>query len=617
MAKDEKPGPAEPKGPEEVPDPSLSLARRNPRDEVEDKQRPLDMNLIRRLFAYTRDYASKRNALFAIVVLRGCQLPVLAWMIGAIIDGPITDKDLQGTIQWAFGFLAFALFVQVTMHFRQRLALELGEGVVHDLRNAVMEHLLRQPMSYYNRTKLGRIISRITSDIEAMRQGVQNVFFVSCVQILQALVAAIFMFFINWVLFSVLFFMAPVLFILHRFFRKRIGDASRRVQESFSRVTASLAESVKGIRVTQGFVREDVNAGLFKRLVVDHSKYNLGLGRNAAVLLPLLELNSQFFIAIIVFIAGFGVLTPGMEMEAVEIGQFMFLATLFFSPFTSLGQQFTAALSAMAGAERVFGLLDRQPDWQDPPDAIEPPRLEGRVEFKDIQFQYEPDKLVLKGINFQVEPGQTVALVGHTGSGKSTIINLISKFWIPTGGQLLIDGIDITQMKSGGLHRQMGIVLQSNFLFSGRVIDNIRLGKLDATDEEVRKAVESLNCLDLVEAMPDGFETVVGERGSGLSQGQQQLVCFARAFLADPRILILDEATSSVDTITEARLQDALKILLKNRTSFVIAHRLSTIRNADMVIVLDHGEIVERGTHPELLKLDGIYAGLYRQFVEA
>ena len=289
----------------------------------------------------------------------------------------------------------------------------------------------------------------------------------------------------------------------------------------------------------------------------------------------------------------------------------------FFGPITMIGRQYNMALTAMAGAERVFALLDSEPEQLDDEDAIDPPPLQGRVEFKNLQFEYLKDTLVLKGINFIAEPGQTVALVGHTGSGKSTITSLIAKFYLPTGGELLIDGLDIRKVRGSSLTLQIGIVLQQNFLFSGTVMDNIRTGRSDASDKDVIDAARRLDCLDLFESMPQGLMTEVGERGGNLSLGQRQLVCFTRAMLADPRILILDEATSSVDTMTEARIQKALGVLLEGRTSFVVAHRLSTVRHADMVLVLDQGEIIERGTHNELLSKAGTYANLYRQFIRA
>jgi ATP-binding cassette subfamily B protein len=282
-----------------------------------------------------------------------------------------------------------------------------------------------------------------------------------------------------------------------------------------------------------------------------------------------------------------------------------------------IGNIYNQALSAMAGAERVFELLDTEPEFADAPDAIALPPIEGRVEFRDVSFGYEPDHLVLQDINFVAEPGQTIALVGHTGSGKSSLIQLIYKFYLPTGGELRIDGHEIRQIEAASLHQQMGIVTQANFLFSGTVLDNIRVGRPNAEDEEVIEAARRLDVIDLIETMPEGFHTQVGERGEGISLGQRQIVCFVRAMLANPRIMILDEATSSVDTMTEVRLQKALATLLEGRTSFVVAHRLSTIQDADMVLVLDHGRVIERGNHHQLLSEAGVYANLYRQFVQA
>jgi ATP-binding cassette subfamily B protein len=287
----------------------------------------------------------------------------------------------------------------------------------------------------------------------------------------------------------------------------------------------------------------------------------------------------------------------------------------------------------MAGAERIFGLLDAKPDWEDAPDAVDLPDPRVRhaafpgpdpaepspgvqIEFRHVSFGYDPARLVLHDVHFTAEPGRMIALVGHTGSGKSSIINLVAKFYLPTRGEVLIDGREIRALTSHSLHRQMGIVQQQNFLFSGTVLDNIRLGRPGAAEDDVRAAARRLDCLDLFDDLPRSLQTEVGEKGSGLSVGQRQLVCFARALLADPRLLILDEATSSIDALTEARIQRALAMLLRGRTSFVVAHRLSTIRHADLVLVLDQGRIIERGTHAELLTLRGHYAALYRQFVQ-
>ncbi len=595
----------------------LSFARAEKSHAREREQRPLEFKLIKRLFTYTRPYALKRNILFFLVILRGALIPLLALMVGITINGPITNKDPVGILQYAIGFGVFAIFVQITLVYRQKLALELGESVVQDLRNLLFRQLMRMPMSYFNKTRLGRIISRLTTDIDTLRVGVQNVLFVTIVGLIQMLCSGIFMAYYNAVLFCVILIMTPILWIINQYFHKKISIASRELQESFSRVTASLVESVKGIRVTQGFVRETLNAGIFRRLVQDHSSYNLKASRNTAIYIPLLELNSQFFIASILMIGGYGALNPNWNMPVADLISFFFLANLFFSPIAHLGLRFTDALSAMAGAERVFRLLDAEPEWSDMHDAKRLDSIKGEVEFRNVTFAYEPEIPVLHDINFKAEPGQTIALVGHTGGGKTSIINLISKFYLPTAGEILIDGMEIRKIKSESLHQKMGIVLQNNFMFSGTVLDNIRLGKLDATDDEVIEAVRQLNCLDLIGAMSDGIRTKVSEKGSGLSLGQQQLICFARAFIANPRILVLDEATSSIDMITESRLQESMATLFAGRTSFVVAHRLSTIRNADLVLVLDHGHIVERGTHSEILNIEGIYTNLYRQFIES
>jgi len=341
------------------------------------------------------------------------------------------------------------------------------------------------------------------------------------------------------------------------------------------------------------------------------------LARTTGTFIPLLELNSQIFIAILVVFGGYQVLYLDHGVQVGELIMFFFLANLFFSPIQNLGNQYNNALNALAGAERLFNFLDRKPDWEEPPSVRELPPIKGRVEFDNVKFSYTDSRPALNGVSFTAEPGQTVALVGHTGSGKSTIINLISKFYLPTEGRVLIDGHDITEIAGESLYHQMGMVLQQNLLFTGSVLENIQFAKPEATREEVDAVIDALDCRALFDALPEGLDTMVGERGGGLSLGQRQLVCFARAMLANPRILILDEATSSIDGLTELVLQEALTKLLQGRTNFLVAHRLSTIRRADLILVLQQGEIIERGNHETLLRLDGTYANLYRQFVKA
>jgi ABC-type multidrug transport system fused ATPase/permease subunit len=561
-----------------------------------------------------------------LTIVRSIQLPALTWVVARVIAGPITHAHEAGLALGVLGYGALAVMTDGLFHFRQRYALEIGETVVNGLRADIFQRLQRQPMGFFNRMRLGRIISRVTSDVEALRAAMQDVFFVSVVQLGQMLFTAAVMLWCDRVMFGVVLAMAPVLALVNNHFRMKLSRLSRASQESFSRVTATLAESVSGIRVTQGFVRQDMNAGLFRGLLADHSTYNVALARTSAILTPLLELNSQFFVAILLIVGGWRVLHGQMLMG--DLITFFLLANMFFAPFAVIGNQYNQALIAMAGAERVFSLVDTPPDWEDASDAQplpDPRRADAArpaqaggasVEFRNVCFGYDPARLVLHDLNVAVEPGQSVALVGHTGSGKTSIINLIAKFYLPTRGDLLVDGREIRTVTSHSLHRQMGIVPQQNFLFGGSILDNIRLSRPEATEAEVREAAARLDCLDLLDALPQGLHTEVGERGAGLSLGQRQLICFARALLADPRIVILDEATSSVDALTEDRLQKALVTLLRGRTSFIVAHRLSTIRHADLVLVLDQGRIVERGTHAGLVAAGGRYSALYRQFVQ-
>ncbi|MDB6138996.1 MAG: yheH [Verrucomicrobiaceae bacterium] len=588
------------------------LRQSQPAADLEDlQQAPLSFRLIRRLLGFTRPYKRQMRWLLFSVFLRGAQLPLLAWAIGAIINGPVAQGDAHGLKLAVIAFIVFACLTEINFHFRIKLSQQIGELVVHDIRAALFHHWLRLTMGYFQNRPVGSLISRLTGDAENVRVGVQNVLFVSLVQGGQMLGCAVLMAFTDVWLFLCALGIAPLVWLLDRLFRRRLSAAYRAQSDSFSRISATMAESVGGMRVTQSFSRQAVNEELFRELVADHARYNFNAARAAGTFLPLLELGSQLFVALLLLLGGWRALQPDIGMPIGRVIQFFFLTGLFFQPIVTLGQLFNDALTAMAGAEKLFRVLDTQPDWQEAPEALRPERLRGQVEFRDVWFAYQPDRPVLRGLSFAVAPGTCVALVGATGSGKTTLAGLIAKFHLPTQGQVLLDGIDIRELHSDAIHACLGVVPQQNFLFLGSILDNISVVRPQATREQVVAALGELDCLDLIAAIPGGLDAQVGEHGAGLSLGQRQMICFARALIANPALLILDEATSAVDPLTEQRTQKALFKLIEGRTSFIVAHRLSTIRHADLVLVMDHGRIVERGSPGELIARGGAFAALW------
>ena len=580
----------------------------------EERQRPLDFRLIARLYQSTAAFSSKRFWLLLMVIIRAVQLPSLTWCLAAVIRGPIAARDTAGVLGGALIFALLAVSTQIVLHFRQRLALELGEAVVCDLRSKLFRHIQRMPLSWFQSARTGRVISRMTSDMEDIRAGVQDVFYVSLVQLIQMLLAAAAMIWFDRLLFLILLVLVPVIRWINQCFHLRLSAALRNMRESYSRVTATLVESIVGIRVSQAFCRESMNLTAFKQLTADHSAWNTGVLRTQGIFQPLLELNSQVVTALLLLAGGWRVLAEGSTANVGDVVGFLFMSGLFFAPIAILGTQYHQALTAMAGAERLFRLLDTEPDWVIPQDAVQLSAPAGHVEFRDVSFSWDGLRTVLHNVSFSASPGSMIALVGATGSGKSSLISLAAKFSLPSSGAVLIDGVDTRLLDDHTLHRCMGIVPQHNFLFGGTVADNIRFGRPEATDADILEVLAQLGCSDLVESLPDGLYTHVGESGNSLSSGQRQIICFARALLANPAILILDEATSSLDSQTEHRLQTALDSLLMGRTAFVVAHRLSTIQKADLVLVLQEGRIVERGTHDTLLHRHGVYAALHRRF---
>jgi ATP-binding cassette subfamily B multidrug efflux pump len=490
-----------------------------------------------------------------------------------------------------------------------------GQHVIRTLRTEVFDKIMRLSIGFHVEHEAGDLMSRITNDADTIQQGMSF----ALVQVLSGAMLIV------WVTFSMIrlsapyavvaLVMLPFMVVATSWFSRQARREFRRTRVEMGNVNAELQESISGVREAQAFSREDENIASFKEINAANRDANIRAVAYTSALAPTLQALG-FVAMMLVTITGGLVLLRGTTLFGTVMSfglmvTFIGLVQRFNQPVQQISVLWTNIQSAVAGGERIFGLLDVELDVQDAPDAVDMPTIVGGVQFKDVWSEYKSGEPVLKGVNLAAEPGQTVAVVGPTGAGKTTIINLIPRFYDVTRGQVLIDGRDVRSVTAASLRQQIAVVLQDSFLFSAPIIDNIRFGRPDATDEDVIQAARLAHADSFIERLPDGYNTWLGERGGGLSQGQRQLLAIARAALADPRILILDEATSSVDTRTERLIQAALEDLLKGRTSFVVAHRLSTIRHADQVLVIDKGEIIERGTHDSLMAEHGFYFDLY------
>ncbi len=582
----------------------------------EKEGKAFDPQVTLRLLAFLRPHTAKMALAFGLMLIASGLTLAVPYLMKVAIDGAIVAKDTAslGRISLLMGGAFLALYISTA---GQRYLLSwVGQRVLATLRSRLVEHLQRLSLGYHDKHIIGVTISRVISDVSVINELLSQGLITLVGDVLVLVGTVVVMLTMSPRLALITFSVIPLMLIVTRVFSRHAKSAFRETRRSVAAIVGTLAEDLTGMRVIQAFAQEEETQRRFAKVNDANRTAHVGAMSLSFVFLPTMDFLGILSTAVVLWFGGRAVAADELTLGIVVA--FLAYVSRFFQPVQEMSQLYTTMQQAMAGGERVLELLDTGPEVPEPETPLEMPPIRGRIELDRVHFSYTPETEVLHDVSLVIEPGQMVALVGPTGAGKSSIANLVGRYYDVTGGAVCIDGIDVRTVTQQSLRRQMGLVSQEPFLFPGTVADNIRFGRPDADMRDVESAARMSNAHDFIVDLPNGYATEIVEGGVNLSVGQRQLVCIARAVLADPRILVMDEATASVDTITEALIQEALDRLLSARTSVVIAHRLSTIRNADVICVIQDGKIVEKGRHEELLALDGVYRNLYeRQFIGA